>query len=72
MIYKERIKQIRQARGYSQEQLAERLGTSQPHYHRYENGKTEIPASRIADICRIFNVSADWLLGLTDHPQTPA
>lgn len=72
MIYKERIKQIRQERGYPQEYMAERLGTSQSHYNRNETGKTEIPASRIADICRILEVTADYILGLTEHPQTPA
>lgn len=72
MIYKERIRQIRQTKGISQEQMAEKLGTSQPHYHRYETGQTEVPASRIADICKICNISADWLLGLTDTPHTPA
>lgn len=72
MNYKERIRQIRQERGLTQEQMAAKLGTSQGHYYRYELGNTEIPASRIADICRILEVSADYILGLSEHPQPPA
>lgn len=70
MIYKERIRQVRQKRGLSQEQMAAKLGTSQSHYYRYERGNTEIPASRIADICRILEISADYILGINDNTNT--
>lgn len=66
-----RLKQLRLELGYTQESLAEMLGIGNRQIWRYENGETEPDGETVAKIARILNVSADYLLGLTDDP-TPS
>ena len=57
----ERIKQIRLALDFTQEQFANKLGLSRNFITQLENG-TKQPSDRtIADICRIFSINEDWL-----------
>lgn len=44
--------------------LARELGVSYSTFKSWMTGKTEIPASKIIAMTRLFNVSADYLLGL--------
>lgn len=53
--------------GLSQDDLAEKLGLkSRVTISSYESGG-EIPGSKIVAMTRLFNCSADYLLGLTDN-----
>ena len=57
MEYGKRIKQLRKARGWSAEQLAERTGISPATIYRYENGTTEEPkSSMLRRIAEALNV----------------
>lgn len=57
----ERIKQIRQAVGMTQAQFAEAIGLSRNYIAMVEIGQ-RVPSDRtIADICREFGVSPEWL-----------
>ena len=58
------LRKIRMERGYSQIEIAELLNTTQQQYSKYENGQNEIPVRHIITLCRFYEVSADWLLGL--------
>lgn len=60
------LRQIRKEKGMSQTQVAEALQTTQQQYSKYEKGIHELPASRIVELCKLFSVSADWLLGLKE------
>lgn len=51
----------------SQQQVAERLQIKQQSYARYENGTGEPNLQTVTEIARIFDVSCDYLLGLTDY-----
>ena len=59
-----RLKELREIRKLSQVQFAEKIGMQQQQYSRYEKGERELPLKYIRSICRVFNVSSDWLLGL--------
>jgi len=48
----------------TQEQLANELNMTQRKISRMETGETEPSLEDIRTICRYFNVSADWMLGL--------
>ena len=63
------LKTIRKERGLSQAQVAAALNTTQQQYSKYEKGLHELPASRIIVLCKLFDVSADWLLGLTEQAR---
>jgi len=64
----DRLKKVREERGYTQEKLAEFLNIGQLQIWRYENGETEPKADTLAKIASFLNVSADYLLGLSDTP----
>lgn len=66
MIFKERLKELRVAKGLSQMQLANKLGISQSAIAKWELGKTEPTASAIVALSEFFGESADYLLGITD------
>lgn len=62
--YYEIIRELREDRDLKQSDLAKVLGTTQQVYSRYENGINEIPVRHIIKLCRFYQVSADYLLGL--------
>lgn len=65
-----RYKTLRTSLGLSQAEMAEKLGMHQTAWGRFETGKVPDPrASTITLICKTFNVSADWLLGLHDREE---
>ncbi|WP_448919064.1 helix-turn-helix domain-containing protein [Eubacterium sp.] len=38
----------------------------QPQYYRYENGLRDIPTDILIKLSKYYNVSVDYILGLTD------
>lgn len=58
------IEAERARRGFSQEELAEKLGISRRTYQNWQNSKTEIPCSKIIAMTYIFGVASDYLLGI--------
>ena len=69
MSFIENIRTIRKKRGYSQEAIAEVLNTTQQQYSKYENGNNEIPVRHVVTLCKFYNISSDWLLGLKDTEE---
>lgn len=65
--YMQRIKNLREDHDYTQEFVARYLGTSQTMYARYERGANELPIRHLISLCKLFNVSADYLLCLNDN-----
>ncbi|MCR4781069.1 MAG: helix-turn-helix domain-containing protein [Ruminiclostridium sp.] len=61
----ERLKEARRGKA-SQHQIAELLNTTQQQISKYENNIQEIPCRHIITLAKYFNVSADYLLCLTD------
>ena len=64
MIYVRRIKDLREDHDLTQQQVADALGTSQTMYARYERGANELPIRHLIMRCRLYHVSADYVLGL--------
>ena len=62
----DRLKEIRQDRDLQQVDIAKVLKTSQVQYSRYERGIRVMPIDKIAMLARFYDVSIDYLLGLTD------
>lgn len=62
-----RLKQARQERGFTQLQVAQMLEITQQAYQKLETGKTtDMRISTVKRLCTCLNISADWLLGLTE------
>jgi transcriptional regulator with XRE-family HTH domain len=64
-----RLREWRENRGYTQENLAELLGISSQQIYRYESGKNEPTADLLSRMAKTLAVSADFLLGLVDDPS---
>lgn len=57
----ERIKQLRKALGYTQQEFAERIGVKRNTVAQYEIGRNEPIDSVVNLICKEYNVNSDWL-----------
>ena len=64
--YVERIRELREDKDLKQKDIAEYLKTTQQVYSRYEMGVTEIPVRHVISLAKFYNVSADYILGLSD------
>lgn len=73
MTFGESLKRFRASLGLNQKELADALSMKPPLYQRYESGKTTPSVDFIYKIIGKYDVSADYLLGLSDepHPMTP-
>ena len=67
MEYIKRMRDLREDRDKTQQEIARVLGTSQTMYARYERGANEMPIRHLVTLCRYYGVSADYLLGLKDE-----
>ena len=65
-IFSERIKNLRIENGYGQRKIALDLGVNQCTVSRWENGLQEPSLDMLIEIARYFNVSIDYIVGLTD------
>lgn len=62
MATAERIKELRNARGWTQQQLAERVGVTKQSVSIWENGKQAISRESLETLCDVFNVQMDYIL----------
>ena len=65
----QRIKDLREDRDLKQRQLAEFLNCSQQVYSNYELGQRDIPTDVLIRLADFYQVSVDYLLGLTKNPK---
>lgn len=69
MKYAERIRELRQDNDYTQQKIADILGIAQTTYSQYELEKRPMPIEYLVALCKFYNVSADYMLGLTDKKR---
>lgn len=67
MKFNERLKNIRKECGLTQKDVYEKLNISPNGYASYEQGRTEPNIETLVKLCNIFNVSADYLLGIDEN-----
>jgi transcriptional regulator with XRE-family HTH domain len=65
-----KIKKFRTQSGMTQQQLAEKLRTTQQTIARWEGGKGEIPVPMLKELALLFGRSVDELLGIEIAPDT--
>lgn len=66
MNHCERIRALREDSDVTQTALCKYLNIAQNTYSQYENGKREIPINILIKLCKFYDVSADYILGLSD------
>lgn len=60
---------LRKNNNLTQKQLSINLEISERNYQRLESGNTVPTVETLIKLCNYFNVSADYLLGLSDDPE---
>ena len=68
MNYRERIKSVREDRDLTQAQIGKVLNKSQQGYNHIETGRAELKIEDLILLCKYYDLSADYLIGLTDEP----
>ena len=69
MHFYQRLRDLREDADKTQTDIATLLNTTQQQYQLYESGKREIPLHLACILARYYNVSLDYLAGLTDTPK---
>ena len=62
-LFSVRLKELRLQHGFSQEELANRIGINQSSYSDWETGKCKPNYEGLEKIADFFGVSLDWLVG---------
>ena len=62
-LFSVRLKELRLQHGFSQEELAEKIGIKQNSYSDWEHGKCKPNYEKLEKIADFFSVSLDWLFG---------
>ncbi len=66
MDYKTRIRNLREDHDYTQVQIANLLNIGQRTYADYELGNTRIPVDSLIILAKLYDVSMDYICGLSD------
>lgn len=66
MIF-EKIKELREKNELTQRDIAKILNVSKSTYNRWETGETFIPLHHLNELCIYYNVSMDYIIGLSDQ-----
>ncbi len=64
-----RLRELREDRDYTQQEIADFLHIKQNTYSQYENSIREIPIDLIIKLADYYGVSIDYLLSQTDNPK---
>ena len=67
MLYK-RIRDLREDNDLTQKEMANILSCSQQVYSNYELGQRDIPTDILIKLSAFYNVSIDFILGVSDNP----
>jgi len=69
LILAERLRKLRKEKGESQEYISKKLGLAHCTYGTYENARYLPDAKTIKELSQHYNVTSDYLLGLSDTPN---
>lgn len=67
-IFASRLREVREERNLSRKEVAELLGVTKTQINDLENGKTGTSLQRLVMLAEFYQVSTDYLLGITDDP----
>ena len=67
-LFGARLLELREQNNLSQKTVADLLGVTRTQVSDIENGKSGTNLDRFYQLCEFYQVSADYLLGITDDP----
>lgn len=66
MTYRERMRELREDRDLTQEQVGRIINKSQQGYNHIESGRAELKIDDLIKLCDYYGVSADYFIGRKD------
>lgn len=70
MDYRKRLRDVREDRELTQAQVGKLLEKSQQGYNHIEAGRAELKIEDLVKLCRFYNLSADYMIGLIQEPRS--
>lgn len=67
--FKDRLRELRKEKGLTQQELADFVGISRSTFPLYELGKREPVLTNVIHLAKYFQVTTDYLLGLSDEKK---
>lgn len=68
-MYYKRLRELREDNDKYQKDIAAILNITPQQYQLYESGKRDLPIDLLKELCKFYNVSADYILDLTDKTE---
>ena len=68
-MYYPRLRDLREDADLTQTQLVKMLGIQKTTYTNYEQGKREIPFSLVIQLAKLYDVTIDYIAGITNTPS---
>ena len=68
-VMKNRLRELRKSRGYTQISLQMQTGIEQALLSKFENGERVPPTETLLRLAEFYNVSIDYILCRTNNPQ---
>lgn len=65
----QRLRDLREDKDLTQQELATLLKVSQTTYSRYESGVLDIPSTSLIKLAEFYQTSIDYLVGLTNNKK---
>ena len=70
MDYRTRLRNIREDRDLTQAEVGALLNKSQQGYNHIEAGRAELKIDDLVKLCRFYDLSADYVIGLSNKPKS--
>ena len=64
--FAKRLREVRLQSGLTQQAIADKLCIARISYLHWEQGRTEPSINNICALCKLFDVTADYMIGLSD------
>lgn len=68
--YRQRLRNIREDRDLTQAEVGKLLNKSQQGYNHIEAGRAELKIDDLIKLCKVYELSADYIIGLTDKKKS--
>ena len=70
MDYRNKLRALREDHDLTQSELGQVINKSQQGYNHIEAGRAELKIDYLVKLCRFYDLSADYIIGLTDNPKS--
>ena len=68
--YRTRLRNVREDRDLTQAEIGKLLHKSQQGYNHFEAGRAELKIDDLVKLCKFYDLSADYLIGLISKPKS--